>query len=525
MGQRETGLAGDEARARLYDVMRDDGSTEERLLAALEVGRRYVGVDHGFVTEIDRETGDWEVVVTTDPSDGDVPEGMSLDLTTTYCRRTIREEGVLALHDVTEAGWEDDPAFETSGLQCYHGAPVVVDGEPYGTVCFAARDARAEPFSDAEKAFTDLIARMVSHEIERQRHERALDEREAEIERRAEIQRAIIDASFDLIFRIDRDGQYSYQSPTTESLLGYSAAELEGESFAKLFPDEETTEVGRRLFEQVLAGETVEELYLPLQATDGSTIYVDVRATPIYDADVPPAERTPEDIVAVQGMARDATDRKRRERLIHVLYRVLRHNLRNETTVITMLADALAERLDDENKEMAARIKRTATGLAALGDDARKLERNFDNPPEIRPMDVVDPVTAAITNVTERHPEASVTVETPDSAVANAAPRLQTAVRELLDNAAIHAGEAPSVDVTVATTDDEVLIRVADDGPGLPEQERTVLTTGKETSLAHGSGLGLWLVYWIVTSLDGTLAVDVEDGTRVEIRLGSPHQS
>ena len=67
------------------------------------------------------------------------------------------------------------------------------------------------------------------------------------------------------------------------------------------------------------------------------------------------------------------------------------------------------------------------------------------------------------------------------------------------------------------------MITVADDGPGLPETEREVLETGKETPLAHGQGLGLWLAYWLITNLHGQLEVtELQQGTTVEIRLPKP---
>lgn len=50
--------------------------------------------------------------------------------------------------------------------------------------------------------------------------------------------------------------------------------------------------------------------------------------------------------------------------------------------------------------------------------------------------------------------------------------------------------------------------------------ERKVLAANTETPLAHGDGLGLWLVRWIVTSLDGELETAVGDeGTVVTVRL------
>jgi signal transduction histidine kinase len=53
-----------------------------------------------------------------------------------------------------------------------------------------------------------------------------------------------------------------------------------------------------------------------------------------------------------------------------------------------------------------------------------------------------------------------------------------------------------------------------------------VVTTGEETSLVHGSGLGLWLVYYVVDSLNGRLCVrEAESGTRVAVRLAAASDS
>jgi len=41
---------------------------------------------------------------------------------------------------------------------------------------------------------------------------------------------------------------------------------------------------------------------------------------------------------------------------------------------------------------------------------------------------------------------------------------------------------------------DEVKLCIADDGPGIGADELDVFERGEETDLAHGSGLGLWLV-------------------------------
>lgn len=515
-------LSGDEARSQLYDVMRTDAPMEERVRRALELGTEYFGVEHGYVARIDQATDDWKVYISIDPDGGAVKEGLNADYSTTYCRRTIEEEGVVSFHDGPDAALEANPEFQSHGVYCYHGAPVIIDGEAFGTVCFASTEARTDPFSDAERAFTDLVASMVGHEIEREQRRTALDERERELEKRQEIYRAVIDASFDIVFRVDTDGTFTYNSPATEAVLGYPPERLVGQEHTALFADSELEQQTDDLFERVLAGETVETSALPMETADGSIVYVDVRATPVYDASVPDDEQTPEDVVAVQGMAHDATERERRERLNRVLNRVLRHNLRNDVGVVRGYAETLADRLSGEQRELVERIRTTADRLLELGDTARRLEDHMERPPEVEPLDVVDFVADSVDQFRDQHPAASVSLSAPEEAVAETAPQFKTALWELLDNAGRHAGPEPTVEVSVAVAD-SVVVTITDDGPGLPEDERAVLDTGEETPLVHGSGLGLWLVRWIVTSLDGEVTVaETDTGSRFEIRLPRP---
>jgi signal transduction histidine kinase len=87
---------------------------------------------------------------------------------------------------------------------------------------------------------------------------------------------------------------------------------------------------------------------------------------------------------------------------------------------------------------------------------------------------------------------------------------LETVVRNIVENALEHNdSEQPTVDVNVFREGETVIVRVADDGPGIPPAEYEVLGESSETQLQHGSSLGLWLTYWLVSAMDG----DIEFGS------------
>lgn len=364
---------------------------------------------------------------------------------------------------------------------------------------------------------------LLSDVTEAERQRRALIERERELDEQNELYRAIIDASFDFISRLDPDGRFTHVSAPVEEFLGYAPAELDGESITAVVTDAEAVERAYAHLDRILDGETIQVHDLPLETKAGTTVYADVRGTPVYDGSVPAGERTPDDIVAIQLTTRDATERRQREGLISVINRVLRHNLRNEMTIIGGYAEMLASDLDGEQAAQARVIESTANRLIDLSESAQVIEQNRTLSEELEPTDIVPVVERVVTQLETQHSAASVSVDMPATATAKTLPRIEIAVWELVDNAARHAGDRPSIEIEVAVDPTAVRLRITDDGPGLPEMEQSVLESGEETQLVHGRGLGLWLVHWITTSLDGDIAaIETETGTIVELRLPRP---
>jgi len=164
---------GDEAREALYEVMRADQPLETKAEQALQLGEEFLGVDNAHLARIDPDGDLWRSFVSTDDEEGQFPAGMTQALGLSYCRRTITE-GTIALHAASEQGWADDPAYKAHQLECYHGTALTVDGEIYGTLCFVSALPREQPFSTNETMFAELIARMLEHEIERERMDEQL---------------------------------------------------------------------------------------------------------------------------------------------------------------------------------------------------------------------------------------------------------------------------------------------------------------------------------------------------------------
>ncbi|MFB6309639.1 MAG: GAF domain-containing sensor histidine kinase [Salinirussus sp.] len=151
----------------LYRITADhERPFEEKVRELLDLGRSYLGVQVGFLTEIEDGT---QLIVEAVGDHEELQPGESCPLSKAYCRKTIERDTALTVQHAAVEGWEGDAAYEAFGLESYIGATVIVDGEVNGTFCFADKEPRDEPFTDAEETVVELMAKWVSYELFQQR--------------------------------------------------------------------------------------------------------------------------------------------------------------------------------------------------------------------------------------------------------------------------------------------------------------------------------------------------------------------
>ncbi len=101
--------------------------------------------------------------------------------------------------------------------------------------------------------------------------------------------------------------------------------------------------------------------------------------------------------------------------------------------------------------------------------------------------------------------------------------RLRQVFLNILDNAAKHGGEGKVIDASLSWEEDFVIARIRDYGPGIPEDELSLVKNKfyKGSSKARGSGIGLAVCEEIVQMHGGTLTLENADGggTLVTVEL------
>ena len=362
---------------------------------------------------------------------------------------------------------------------------------------------------DGELAGTFAICRDVTE----------MKRREAELER---YERAVNGAT-DLIAATDREGRFLFANPQDRAYHGIEADDVRDLSLEDVVDDERYPDVRRRV-DRALRGRPVEYRTKRTHPIRGTRTF-DVRYYPLEDPDG-------EGVAGVVAVLRDVTDSENRARQLSVVDRVLQHNLRNALTVIRGRAKQIADgaRSDasdaaDDTEALASYVVSRADDLLTTSEKAHQITEILSDPPEVESVDVGRSVDDVVSSLAAEFPRAQVTASTPrpGEAVASATEWLDRALAELVRNAIVHHDrDEPTVDVAVEASADAVTVRVADDGPGLNDMNRDVLETGRAVdALYHGSGLGLWLVYWVVEQSGGRATVEAASprGTAVTVRL------
>ncbi len=240
-----------------------------------------------------------------------------------------------------------------------------------------------------------------------------------------------------------------------------------------------------------------------------------VTASPFTDATGTPIGRT----VVLQ----DVTQERRREQRLTVLNRVLRHNLRNDLTVVRGHAELVAGQLEDPDlRDHVETVLDEIEGLVTLGEKARTFETiaGEETHTEVAPLYPL--LSDVVADARGDYPDATLSVDVPeDATVETNVELLRLAVGELVENALEHGGPGAEVVVSLATdsSSESVVLTVTDDGPGIPDHEVAVLGDDAETDLEHASGIGLWLVQWSVDALGGDASFETDEGTTARLRL------
>ncbi|WP_430503753.1 PAS domain-containing protein [Haloparvum sp. PAK95] len=305
-----------------------------------------------------------------------------------------------------------------------------------------------------------------------------------------------------------------YANAEFETLTGYEESDILGRDCRFLQGEETSDEPRRRLRTAIDAEESV-SVDIVNYRKNGRKFWNKVDVAPIRNADG--------EVTNYVGFQADITDRKIRERRLEVLNRVLSHNLRNKMNVIEGYVALLNDEFGaDERPLSLVKIDEAAEDVIGLADTVRDIERTLSGPSEtVVALDRV--MEQLVSAFDDRYPEATFRLSLPSEGDCDVAVTgIVSAIEEAVENAVEHNDSPePTVEIRVVRrSEDWIDVEIEDDGPGIPEQEISVLREG-ETSLVHADRLGLWMIYWVVSKAGGIFDVErIESGgTLLTLRI------
>lgn len=307
------------------------------------------------------------------------------------------------------------------------------------------------------------------------------------------------------------DGVITFANDQLSEMIGYQPAELQGKPFDEFVAAEDKPKVRER-YTSRMSDEDAEEIYpIHIRTRRGDRIPVELSVSTFEDTEG----------TGVIVVVRDLRSHISRKRQLRVIDRTLRHNLRNALTAVRGNAEYIREKVSGVERE----AKTIVHQIDKLMDFAEKERYVIDilvDSPEPTTIDIGRVCEDRVADIVETHDDVEITVEIDQPAIARATPDIECAVDELLDNAIRHNDRSPVVEVHVKTADDDVKIHISDNGPEIPVIEReAIMQEFIDDPVFHESGLGLWLVYWVVRQSNGSLSFETNEprGSLVTIEL------
>ncbi len=338
---------------------------------------------------------------------------------------------------------------------------------------------------------------------------------------------AIINAAPLAIFRFDTNGVIQMCNPAAETIFGWSAAEMLGRR--PPFVPPHLTEEFVGLLRRSLTGEPFVGYQTTRQRKDGTMIDVAVSAASLPDAQS--VVSVVADITEVKQMEAERLENERLHLALNkeVELRNLRgrfmsmvsHEFRNPLAIIAS-SNSMLERYYDRMQpagraEHFATIDTQVKRLTELLDDILTILRLESIGPDFKPtaLDLVELSSRLASEMrlqTQNARQIEFSSPISQAPIQGDAKMLRHAIGNLLSNAVKYSPPQSTVQLEIGTQDDQFVVRVKDQGIGIPPENLTRLFEpfyrADNVGDIPGSGLGLAITRQAAELHGGRLVVD-----------------
>jgi signal transduction histidine kinase len=230
---------------------------------------------------------------------------------------------------------------------------------------------------------------------------------------------------------------------------------------------------------RLLEGRSIPEPQFALYTAAGAGALAGILVGYFYSQarlDAREAQRARNETEAVLEEVRRTRDR------IELVNSILRHDIANDIMVIRARAGAIVDRAGEELADHAETILEQVDGIEDQLERTRGIldAVTAESDRSLAPVSLSEALRGEADAVRTAHPEAAVSLDVPDDVRVRADDLLPDVVGNVISNAVTHSDrDSPQVDISVEAGEAEVVCRIADNGPGIPDElKRAVLEEG-----------------------------------------------
>ncbi len=429
--------------------------------------------------------------------------------------------------------------LEPQGIFSIIIVPILVNKQWWGNIGFDDC-VRERSWTSAESDALRIAASTLGAAIARRETERS--RRQAE-----DLYKTLVEQIPAVVYINEPTHEYRalYTSPAVEEIFGVTASAYREEFLWEKMIHPQDRE--RVVDEDARTDETLEPFRIEYRMVrpDGRIVWVrdeaeivrDERGDPKFWSgvmfDITSLKLAEQELEHALDLEREATARLRAlDEMKNTFLQAVSHDLR--TPLATVLGSAVmldspdVQLSDEDSRDLVHRIAVNAQKLSRLITDLLDLDRLSSGAlePKREPVDLAR-LVARVVAESEVLIGRSIQTEVSRFVVELDAPKVERIIENLLVNAARHTPKEAGIWVIVEPSDGGALIRVDDEGPGIPVEMRDSIFDAFErgpTPSAHapGSGIGLTLVARFAELHGGRAWVEERPGGGSSFRVSLP---